>query len=86
MRCVSALAVILNRDSQKEVAAKCTSLLVAILHYDTQLGEKLIQEEAMKNLCGAFVRLLGEVNTPEKFEKHEEIRAQIINMAAFVSG
>ena len=83
---MSALALILNRDSQKEVTAKCTSLLNAILQYDTQLGEKLIQGEAMENLCKAFVRLLDEVNTPEKFEKHEELRAQIINEAAFVSG
>lgn len=83
---MSALAMILSRDSQKVAVAKCMGLLVAVLPYDTQLGKKLIQEEAMKNLCSAFVRLLGDVNTPEKFEKREELRSQIITMAAFVSG
>ena len=78
--------MILSRDSQKVAVAKCMGLLVAVLPYDTQLGKKLIQEEAMKNLRSAFVRLLGEVNTPEKFEKREELRSQIITMAAFVSG
>ena len=65
--------MILSRDSQKVAVAKCMGLLVAVLPYDTQLGKKLIQEEAMKN-SGEVRKARG---TPFADHHHGGVRERV---------